>query len=125
MRGDANHIQEWCHTWFGVGHERSGYVAGGTEVDEEGRSASLKEGVVYKADSQFNYRSVIDIHMRRGGGHILGLMLHRALCQSPKEAEVILREQYMMGRADVHLEGKALHPKQNHNLIMEITSMFI
>ena len=85
MRGDTNHIQDWCCTWFDVGCERSGCVVGEADVEGKGRIAFLKEGVAYKAGSQFNYRIIIDIHMRGGGIHILGLVLHHAWCQSLKK----------------------------------------
>ena len=43
MRGDANHILDLRHTWFGVGRERSRRVACGANVDGKDRSDYPKE----------------------------------------------------------------------------------
>ena len=72
VRGDANHILGLVLHLY----ERSTSAAREAEVDGKGRSSSVRKGVAYKTESQFNYRMIIDIHMRGCANHIVGLALH-------------------------------------------------
>ena len=61
----------------------------------------------------YMHRINIDIHARRYADPV---KRHALVAEG---AELTLREQNMVGMAELYLRGKVLHPKQNHNLIVE------